>query len=162
MTSNVFLQNLLQKASFRPAAPLRVPDMWRRRDIVVTCVTHPALPRKSCSSFKVAEGLLAASLPTFPLVFASGFVALGPFSLPLMKVISHVWKFFSSSPRWRLLTRDPSDVLEALQMLALLCDATKKMSPKSQLEGLSFKWRQVFTDSYLTRLWLRTQPRPQL
>ena len=56
---------------FRLATLPHSPDTWRVREIVVTCTTQSVLARYSCSSFNVAVGLLAASLPNFLLVFSS-------------------------------------------------------------------------------------------
>ena len=60
--SRAWMFFLFVRKGFRLATLPHTPDIWRIREIVVTCSTQPVLARKSCSSFSVAAGLLA-SLP---------------------------------------------------------------------------------------------------
>ena len=48
-----------------------MPDLWSAWDIVVTCTQWPVFSIKTCSSFKVAIGLLVASLVSLLLAWSS-------------------------------------------------------------------------------------------
>ncbi len=58
------------REGFRLASLPHSPDIWRIREIAVTCSAQSVLANNSCSSFNVAEGPLAASQTSF-LVFSS-------------------------------------------------------------------------------------------
>ena len=60
------------RKGFRLATLPHSPDIWRIREIVVTCTTQPVLARYSCSSFNVAVGLLVASQTSFLLINFGG------------------------------------------------------------------------------------------
>ena len=81
------------------------PDIWRIREIVVTCTTQPVLARYSCSSFNDAVGLLVASQTSFLLVFSSilegrpvlGNVTVVPYFLHLMMTVFTVFHGISNA-----------------------------------------------------------------